>query len=271
MTKRACSDRRPSDIRPVSRIRLGQVQSQDALDNLSRYEVSRQFAQEFPQIAWSLGQHSWIPCFLSPNAGRQESRTTAPADGAIAADSIASPIGGLAYDSQFATTAGHDISMYIDDNCFDARPFAMTTASTSPTEQSSDPDSFTPPGSDADFDPTCNLKTSTSQPLWYDGIQESKYNRSLQNWNAEQTRKQWDRPSPTIPESLVVPPVEQTRSGGLDNEALAEASQVDRDRMNQIMINLNQLESRLREDVRRQLDVISDDMCLSSSERVAVS
>ncbi|KAL6808994.1 hypothetical protein GGI42DRAFT_228054 [Trichoderma sp. SZMC 28013] len=262
MTKRACSDRRPYDIRPVSLIRSGQVQSQDALDNLSRYEeVSRQFAQEFPQIARDLGQHSWIPCLLSPNTGRQESRTTAPADGAMAADSVASPISGLAYDSQFATTAGYDISMYIDDNCFDALPFATTTATTSPTGQSSDPDSFTPPGSDADFDPTCDLKTSTSQPLWYDELQDPKYNHSLQNWNTKQTKKQWDGSNQTIPESLNIPPVEQTRSGDLDNETLAESSQVDQDRMNQIMINLNQLESRLREDVRRQLDVISDDLC----------
>ncbi|KAK4067085.1 uncharacterized protein Triagg1_7813 [Trichoderma aggressivum f. europaeum] len=262
MTKRACSDRRPYDTRPVSLIRSGQVQSQDALDNLSRYEeVSRQFAQEFPQIARSIEQHSWIPCFLSPNTGRQESRATAPADGAMAADSIASPIGGLAYDSQFATTAGYDISMYIDDNCFDALPFATTTATTSPTEQSSDPDSFTPPGSDADFDPTCNLQTSASQPLWYDELEESRYNHPLQNWNAEQTEKQWDGPNQTISESLIAPPVEHTRSSDLDDEALAEASQVDQDRINQIMINLNQLESRLREDVRRQLDVISNDLC----------
>ncbi|KAF3069149.1 hypothetical protein CFAM422_007142 [Trichoderma lentiforme] len=262
MTKRACSDRRPYDIRPVSLIRFSQVQSQDALDNLSRYEeVSRQFAQEFPQIARSLGQHSWIPCFLSPNTGRQESRTTAPADGAIAADSIASPVSGLAYDSQFTNTAGYDISMYIDDNFFDSLPFATTTATTSPTEQSSDPDSFTPPGSDGDFDPTCDLTTTHSQPLWYDETQEPKYNQSPQNWNAKQTKKQWNKANPTIPQSLVTPPVEQRRSGGFDNQALAEASQVEKVRMNQIMINLNQLESRLREDVRRQLDVISDDIC----------
>ncbi|KAL6826841.1 hypothetical protein J3E69DRAFT_332321 [Trichoderma sp. SZMC 28015] len=262
MTKRACSDRRPYDIRPVSLIRFGQVQSQDALDNLSRYEeVSRQFAQEFPQIAWGLGQHSWIPCFLSPNTGRQESRTTAPADGAIAADSVAGLNGGLAYDSQFTNTAGYGISMYIDDNCFDALPFAMTTATASPTEQSSNSDSFTPPGSDADFDPTCDLTTTASQPLWYDGIQESTYNQSLQNWNAKQAKKQWDRANPTNSESLVAPSVEQRGSGGFKNEALAETSQVEKDRMNQIMINLNQLGSRLSEDARRQLDVISDELC----------
>lgn len=262
MTKRACSDRRSYDIRSVSLIRFGQVQSQDALDNLSRYEeVSRQFAQEFPQIAWGLGQHSWIPCFLSPNTGRQESRTTAPADDATAADSLASPVSGLAYDSQFTNTAGDDISMYIDGNCFDALPFATTTATTSPTEQSSDPDSFTPPGSDGYFDPTCDLTTTASQSLWYDGIQESTYNQSLQNWNTKQTKKQWDGLNPENSESLVAPSVEQRGSGGFDNEALAETSQVEKDRMNQIMINLDQLGSRLSEDTRRQLDVISDDMC----------
>ncbi|KAL7912741.1 hypothetical protein GGI35DRAFT_261122 [Trichoderma velutinum] len=263
MTKRACSDRRPYDIRPVSLIRFGQVKSQDALDNLSRYEeVSRQFAQEFPQIAWSLEQHSWIPCFLSPNTGRQENRTTAPAGDTIAADSIASPIDGLAYDPEFAITAGYDISMYSGDNYFDYLPFTTTTAATSPSQQPSNPDLLTPPGSDADFGSTCDLKTLTSPLLWYNEIQESNYNHSLQNWIAKQAKKQRERLSPTTSESLFTPPVEQRGSGGFGSEALVEASQVDRDRMNQILINLNQLESRLREDARRQLDVISDDMCL---------
>ncbi|KAK4067899.1 hypothetical protein Trihar35433_6459 [Trichoderma harzianum] len=264
MTKRTYSDRRPYETRPVSLKRF--VKSQEALDNLSRYEeVSRQFAQEFPQIAWSLAQHSWIPCFLSPNTGRQENRTTAPADVTIAADSkVASPTGGLAYDSEVAATADYDISMYIDDNCFDDLTFTPTSASSSPTEQPGHPDSFTPPESDTDFYPTCDLKTLTSQLFQYNEVQESKYgyNCSLQNWNAEQRGEQRKRPCTTISKSLAAPPVEPMGSDNLDNEALADASQVDKDRMNQIMIDLNQLESRLRGDARRQLDAIIGEMCL---------
>ncbi|UKZ54701.1 hypothetical protein TrVGV298_008513 [Trichoderma virens] len=254
MTKRVRSDRRPYDIRPVSLIRPGQAKSQDALDNLSRYEeVSRQFAQEFPQLARSLEQHHWIPCFLSPNTGRQENSTTALADDATAADSSACPIRGMVDDSEFATSAGYDISMHSDeDYCVGALPLAMITATSSPFERLGNADSFTPPDSEVDSDPSYDPETLTSQLLWHNQVKESRYNCAQQGKNGRKMEKQ----------SLVTPPVEQRDSNDFDNKALAEASCVDRDKMNQIIMDLNQLGTRLHQDARRQLDVINGDACL---------
>ncbi|KAL7944372.1 hypothetical protein V8C42DRAFT_326616 [Trichoderma barbatum] len=263
MTKRVRSDRRPYGIRPASLI---QVKSQSALDNLSRYEqVSRQFAQEFPQIAWGLGQRLWIPCVLSPHTGRQDNTMTAPTNDATAADS--SIFCGSDYDSEFATSVGYDIPMY-DDDYFDALPITMTPTTMSPIEQPGNSDAFTPPDPDADYVSSCSLEALTSQLLWYNQVQESCYNHTMQYRNEGQMEEQCDGPWPMDSESLTTQPVEQREPSDFGNRDLAEASSVDRDRMNQIMIDLNQLGSRLREDARRQLDVISDEFV--SAEGLAV-
>ncbi|KAL7937439.1 hypothetical protein V8C35DRAFT_292525 [Trichoderma chlorosporum] len=261
MTKRFRSDRQPYDIRPVSLIRSGRVQSQEALDNLSRYEeVSRQFAQEFPHVAWSLEQQSWIPWFLSPITGRQNRATAALAGGSRAADSSTSPMNGLAYDSEFASSIGCDVPRNFGGDFFDALPYAMTTATASPADQQGNPDPLTPPDTDSDSGSPCDLDALTSQLLWHNEVQELIYNRALQSRNEEQIRNQWSGQYPTIAGSLATQPIEERESSDMSNKAPAEAYRVDRDEMNQIMIDLNQLGSRLREDARRQLDVISDDM-----------
>lgn len=263
MTKRVRSDRRPYDIRPVSLIRLDKVQSQDALDNLSRYEaVSRQFAQEFPQMAWNLGQRPWIPCFPSLRyTGPQENRTMASAD-ATSADTSA--IRGPACGSEFMTSAVYNLSTHSDDADFNALPTTMTTATMSPAEQPGNLDSLTSP--DTGFDPSCGLEALTSQFLWQNYAQESCYNRAMQmmqNRNEDQMQGKWDEPCLMASESLFTQPVEQGTtpssqrdSSDVDDEALAENSCVGRNKINQIIIDLNQLGNRLREDARRQLDTI---------------
>ncbi|KAL6871104.1 hypothetical protein J3F83DRAFT_642180 [Trichoderma novae-zelandiae] len=245
MTKRVRSDGRPCDVRPVS------LMNPDAPDTMSRYEqVSRQFAQEFPQMAWGLGQRPWISWFLSSGTGRQGNKNTAPADdgdGATAAGP--SSIGGSDADSEFVTSAKHNPPMYNDDAYFDALYIAMTMSASSPATQTGDPASPTAP--DAGFDPSCDLEALALRLLWQIQMQELRYRRAMRNANEEQAM-----PS----ERDFAQPVERREPREFESRApVGRIPRVGGDRLNRIKIELGKLGSRLREDARKQLDVISDD------------
>ncbi|KAM0258282.1 hypothetical protein ACHAQJ_003924 [Trichoderma viride] len=262
MTKRKSvrSDRRPYDIRPVSQIRLNKVMSQDALDRLSRYEeVNRQFAEEFPQMAWKFGDRSWIPSFLSPHTERQENVTAASADNtmSLGASTVHVPV----HDFEFITSIDYTLSTHSDDADLDVLSTTMsplTATITTPSDLSDNSDSFASLA--ADFDPLNSLLP------WHDQSQEPCYNHAIQN-NSEcgmEEQERLDGSGLMVSTSFFEQPAEQSimpspegEPDDFENEALAEESSVDSMNMNQIMLNLNQLGSRLREDARRQLDAIT--------------
>ncbi|KAL7795209.1 hypothetical protein V8C37DRAFT_374854 [Trichoderma ceciliae] len=277
MTKRVNSDRRPYDTRPVSRIRLDKVVSQDALDSLSRYEeVNRQFAQEFPQMACNLRHLSWIPWFLSPHTEAQENKiAAAPADNATSTGDPASHMPTCDFD--FTTSAGCSLSIHnnaSDSDILSTIVTSLTTAATTP-ESSDNSDPHTP--IDVDFYPSYDLDALSSPLPWHDQDQpqESGHGHAVHGQIGGGTEEYWDesylmsstsRFRQAVEQSTMLSPGGGGGGGGgggessdYDNEALAEQSCLDNKKMNQIMVNLNRLGSRLREDARRQLDVISDD------------
>ncbi|PTB67470.1 hypothetical protein BBK36DRAFT_1158307 [Trichoderma citrinoviride] len=116
----------------------------------------------------------------------------------------------------------------------------MTTSASSPDEQTGDPASPTSP--DTGFDPSCDLEALALRLLWQNQIQELQSRRATQIRDQEQARP---------PEHSFTHPVERRES--------RQSEIVEGDRLDQIMSDLGKLGVRLREDARRQLDVISDD------------
>jgi hypothetical protein len=251
----------------VSLKRPNKVISQDALDRLSRYEeVNRQFAQEFPQMAWKFGQCSWLPRFLSPYTEPQENRTTTSADNApsLGASTVHVPI----HDFEFITSTDCNLSTHNDDTDFDILSAIMTPLSASTTSSSELSDNSDPIGTlVADFDPSCDFDALSSLFPWQNQVQEPCYNHAIQS-KTEGELEEYERLNGlgllTVSTLFFEQPVEQStmqssegESSDFENEALGEESRVDSKNMNQIMLNLNQLGSRLREDTRRQLDAMS--------------
>lgn len=240
MTKRVRSDRRPLDARS------GSLMSADALENRPRYEeASRQFAQGIPQMAWGLGQRPWIPWFLSPrNTGLQGNSNAHSADDdsdAIATDSSSTECESDR-NSESASSANQNPSMYDNDAYFDALYIATATATSpwSPSEQTGSPASSAPPN--AEFDHSYDLGTLALRLLWQNQIQELRYLRAAQIRDQDQAR---------VPEHNFTQPVERREP--------RQSDMVDGERLNRIMSDLGKLGTRLREDARKQLDVISDD------------
>ncbi|RFU80988.1 hypothetical protein TARUN_1273 [Trichoderma arundinaceum] len=269
------SDRRPYDIRPVSLIQLEKIVSQDALNRLSRYEeVNRQFEQVFPQMARKL-ERPWILWFLSLHAKRQEDMTITAADFSTSPypQTLHAPVGDFA----LTGSAGQSPSMEgadfeLDEPSPTVSASAVTTAPTSPDELPGYIDSPAP--LDASFDSSCDLDALSSMLLWNNQLQEARYNHTIQNREKGGMEEQRDASPGVVSNPFFLQPSEQStmpspggESSDSDSEALAEQSCVDKENMNQVMFNLNQLESRLRGEARRQLDVIGDDhaaspMCL---------
>ncbi|KAL7902579.1 hypothetical protein HDV63DRAFT_362105 [Trichoderma sp. SZMC 28014] len=289
MKKNGGSDRRPYDIRRVSLMQPNKALSQDALDRLSLYEeVNRQFAQEFPQTAWNLGQQSSLPWLLSPRSEHQEDMTTASADNATSTGTSAAHM--PAHDFEFITPADYSYSAsYDDDGDFDvlsATTSPTTAPLTSPSDLSDMPDPFANFSTDfdpsefsdmadpfatlsADFKPLWDLDKIDSLLSWSGNQAQGSYQctQAMQNkGNGEANEQEQLEGS-----GLMVPPLLSERraehntmlhpereSRGSENHVVAEKSCVNRKNMNQIMFNLNQLGSRLRDDARRQLDVMSN-------------
>ncbi|KAL6910352.1 hypothetical protein GGI43DRAFT_8575 [Trichoderma evansii] len=261
-TKNGSSDRRPYDIRRVSRMQPNKALSQDALDKLSLYEeVNRQFAQEFPQTTWK-------PCLLSPHSEQQEYMTTASADNATSTGTSAVHMS--AHDYEFITLADYSLPIHNDAVDFDilsATTSPFTAPFTSPSELSDTSDPFATLS--ADFEPLWDLDAMDSLLPWNSiQVQGSCYcAHALQNKGKceanEQEQLEGSRlmvPPPLFeqpPEhNTILYPEREPRDS--ENDVIDEESCVDRKNMNQIIFNLNQLGSRLRNDARRQLDVISD-------------
>lgn len=266
--KKGSSDRRPYDIRRVSLMQPNKALSKDALDRLSLYEeVNRQFAHEFPPTAWKFGQQSWMPWLLSPHSELQENMTTASPDNSTSTGtaSIHIPI----HDFEFITPADYNLSTHNDDGDFDvlsATPSPMTAPIPSPPELSDTSDPFATLS--ADYEPFWGLDALDSLLPWDNNqIQESYYTHEIRTGGKceAKEREQLEGSGLLVPTPLFAQPAEHSmmlhrerESRGSENHVIAEESSVDRKNMNQIMFNLNQLGSRLRDDARRQLDAISN-------------
>lgn len=270
MKKNGGSDRRPYDTRRVSLMQPNKAQSQNALDRLSLYEeVNRQFAQEFPQTGWTLGQQSRKPWLLSPHSEQQEDMTSASADNttSIGISTVHTP----AHDFEFITPTDYSYSAYDDDGDFDilsATSSPVTAPLNSPPELSDMPDPFATLG--ADFDPLWDLDTWDSQLPWNNDQAQESYHctQAMRNkGNCEANKlEQLDESGLMVLAPLFEWPAEHSmmlhperESRGSEDHVIAEKSCVYRNNMNQIIFNLDQLGSRLRDDARRQLDVMSDD------------
>lgn len=268
--KKGSSDRRPYDIRRVSLMQPNRALSHDAQDGLSLYEeVNRQFAQEFPQTAWNFGQQSRVPWLLSPHPERQEDMTTAPADNATSTGTPAVHM--PAHDFEFVTPTDYSLSTPNDDADFDflsATTSPMTAPVTSPSQLSDISDPFTTLS--ADFDPLWDPDALGSLLPWNNSRAQGPYcykyhairNKGKCEANEQEQLERSDLMAPTplfeqpAEHSMILHPEREPR--GSERHVLAKESCVDRNNMNQIIYNLNQLGSRLRDDARRQLDVISD-------------
>lgn len=269
MKKNGGSDRRPYDIRRVSLMQPNKALSHDALARLSLYEeVNRQFAQEFPQTAWNLGNSFRLPWLFSLPSEQQEDMTTASADNATSTG--ASAVHMPAHDFEFITPTDYNHSAHNDDGDFDVLS-ATTTPTTapmaSPSELSDMPDPFATLS--ADFDPQWDLDTLDSLLSWSSNQAQESHDctQAMQNKGECEANEQeqlegsglmvppplFERPA----EHNTMPPRER-ESRGSENHVIAEESCVNKKSMNQIMFNLNQLGSRLRDDARRQLDLIGN-------------
>ncbi|KAL7821471.1 hypothetical protein V8C44DRAFT_314657 [Trichoderma aethiopicum] len=239
MTKRVRSECRPVDARPEP------LKGVDAPDNRSRHaEGSRRFAQDLPHMAGASGQRPWIPWFLSQrNTGLQGSKnavSTHDDDGAPATDSSSAECES-ARNSHLANSANQNPAMYNDDAyIFDAPYIAMATAASSPIEQTGSPASSTP--SSRDIDHSCDLEALALRLLWQNQIQELRYRRATQIQDQEQAR---------LPAHNFAQPAGRREPRPSDI--------VDGERLDRIMSDLDKLGTRLREDARKQLDVINDD------------
>ncbi|KAL7923025.1 hypothetical protein ACQKWADRAFT_291001 [Trichoderma austrokoningii] len=260
------SDRRPYDIRRVSRMQPNKTLSQDALARLSLYEeVNRQFAQEFPQTAWNSGQQFSLPWLLSPRSKQQEDNTTtASADNATSTGTMP------AHDFEFITPTDYSHSAHNDDGDFDVLSATTSpTTTTAPMAELSDmPDPFATLSTD--FDPLWDLDNTLDSLLPWG----NNNNQAQGPYHCAQAMRNKGRCEANDQEQLegsglmVLPPLfehpaEHSMMMLQDHHAIAEDSCVDRknmkklNNMNQIIFNLDQLGSRLRDDARRQLDVIS--------------
>lgn len=271
MKKDSGSDRRPYDIRRVSLMQPSKTLSQEALARLSLYEeVNRQFAQEFPQTAWNMGNNFRLPWLFSTQSKQQEDMTTASADNAPSTGN--STIHMPAHDFEFITPTDYSPSANNDDGDFDfvsASTSPTTAPMTPPSELSDMLDPFTTLS--ADFDPHWDLDTLDSLfPPGNDQAQGAYHcahaMRSKGKCEANE-QEQLEGSGLMVPPPLYERPAEhnmmllERESRGSENHAIAEESCVDRKKMknmNQIILNLNRLGSRLRDDARRQLDVMSD-------------
>jgi hypothetical protein len=267
MKKNGGADRRVSLMQPHKAL------SQDALARLSLYEeVNRQFAQEFPQAAWNLGQQFRLPWLLSPRSEQQEDMTTASADNATSTGTSAVHM--PAHDFEFITPTDYSHYAFNDDGDFDilsATTSPTTTAPlTSPSELSDMPDPFATFG--ADFDQAWDFERLDSLLPWGNNQAQESYHcahalRSKGECEASE-QEQLEGSDLIVPPPLYERPAAHNmklhsdrESRGSEHHVIAEKSCVDRKNMknmNQIIFNLNQLGSRLRDDARRQLDVISD-------------
>lgn len=274
MKKNSGSDRRPYDIRRVSLMQPNKALSQDALARLSLYEeVNRQFAQEFPQTTWNMGNNFRLPWLPSPRSEQQEDMTTASADDATSTGISAVHV--PAHDFEFITPTDYSYSAHNDDGDFDVLS-ASTTPTTapmdSPSELSDIPDPFATLS--ADFDPQWDLDTLDSLLSWSSNQAEESYHctQAMQNKGSCEAneQEQLEGSGLMVPPPLFERPAEhnmmlhlERESRGSENHVIAEESCVNRKNvnkknMNQIISNLNQLGSRLRDDARRQLDVMSN-------------
>ncbi|KAH0494295.1 hypothetical protein TgHK011_000920 [Trichoderma gracile] len=238
MTKRVRSEPRPLDVRPST------IMGTDAPDDRSRYEeVSRHLAQEIPQMAWGLGQQPRVPWLLSArNAALRGNETGGSADddnGAKATDSSSAECESDS-ESEFATSADQNPSMYDDDAYFDALYIAMATSASSPGEQTRSPASSTPPKPDLNH--SCDLEAMALRLLWQNQIHELRYRHATQSRDQEQARPR---------EHSLTLPVERREP--------RQSDIVGDERLNRIMSDLRKLGTQLREDARKQLDVINDD------------
>ncbi|KAM0486129.1 hypothetical protein ACHAPX_000831 [Trichoderma viride] len=272
MKKNNGSDRRPYDIRRVSLMQPNKTLSQDALARLSLYEeVNRQFAQEFPQTAWNMGNNFRLPWLFSPRSEQQEDMTTASADNAPSTGN--STVHMPAHDFEFITPTDYSHSANNDDGDFDflsASTSPTTAPMTPPSELSDMPEPFTTLS--ADFDPQWDLDTLDSLfPRGNDQAQGSYHcAQAIQNKDSGEAneQEQLEGPGLMVPPPLFDRPAEhnmmlhpERESRGSEDHVIAEESGVNRNNMknmNQIISNLNQLGSRLRDDARRQLGFIGD-------------
>ncbi|OTA07039.1 hypothetical protein A9Z42_0078480 [Trichoderma parareesei] len=231
MTKRVRSERRPLDVRPTT----------DALENGSRYE---EVGQEMSQMAWGLAERPWIPWLLSARnsalRGNETEVSAADNNGGIATDASSAECESDP-DSEFAASENQNPSTYDDDAYLNALYIAMATSASSSGEQTRSPASSSPPN--ADLNHSCDLEALALRLLWQNQIQELRYRRATQIRNQGQARP---------PEHNFTQQAERRES----RQAEVEAD----DRLSQIMSDLRKLGTQLREDARKQLDVISDDI-----------
>jgi hypothetical protein len=216
--------------------------SAEVVENGSRYE---EVGQETSQMAWGLGERPWIPWLLSARniTALRGNETEVPADNNNGGTTIEAPSAECESDpdSEFATSANQNPSTYDDDAYFDALYIAMATSASSSGEQRRSPASSTGPPA-TDLNRSCDLEALALRLLWQNQFQDLRCRRATQIRNQGQARP---------PEHNFTQQAERRES----RQAELEAD----DRLSQIMSDLRKLGTRLREDARKQLDVISDD------------
>lgn len=198
--------------------------------------------------------------------------TTASADNTTSTSNSAVHM--PAHDFEFITPTDYSHSAHNDDgDYFDvlsATTSPTTSLMSSPSELSDMPDPFTTLS--ADFDPHWDLDTFDSLFPWGNDQAQGAYHcahskRSKGICEANE-QEQLEGSGLMVHPPLYECPTEhnmmlhpEREFRGSENHDIAEESRVDRKKMknmNQIILNLNRLGSRLRDDARRQLYVMSD-------------